>query len=245
MPEIKNSSQKINKKRAAVRSALIDHSKNVTGGELQRLANSDLKLLFQLYDSIFLENYFQNSFQGKITFALSARMTRNAGKLTYSKNIKIQPAQKEIYELKIGIDFFFKYYQLNREKVVNGIKTADALQALQLVFEHEICHLIEMHCFKESSCRQERFKDIAKNIFGHTGSYHQLPTNREIAAAKYGFCIGDHICFTCDEIKYTGIIHSINKRATVMVPEDNGAYQDKQGNRFNKWYVPLTILKKE
>ncbi len=245
LPEIRYSPQDINQKRAQVRRELIDRSPNVTGGKLQRLANSDLKLLFRLYDSIFLGNYFQNRFQGEIIFSLSTRMTANAGKLIFSKNIKNVETTKEKYELKIGINFFFKYYHLNREKKVNGIKTADSLQALQLVFEHELCHLIELHCFKKSNCRQERFKTIAQNIFGHTESYHQLPTDREIAAAQYDFRIGDRVCFTYDNIKYTGIIYNINKRATVMVPQEKGIYQDNKGNRYSKWYVPLPSLNKE
>lgn len=245
LPEIRYSPQEINKKRAQVCRELIDRSQNVTGGELQRLANSDLKLLFQLYDSIFLGNYFQNRFQGEIIFSLSTRMTTNAGKLLFSKNIKNIEATKEKYELKIGINFFFKYYHLNREKKVNGIKTSDSLQALQLVFEHELCHLIELHCFKKSSCRQEHFKTIAHNIFGHTESYHQLPTDREIAAAQYDFRIGDRVYFTYDKMRCTGIIYNINKRATVMVPDKIGIYQDKKGNRYNKWYVPLPFLSKE
>lgn len=228
-----------------MRKAFLSSSQNVTGGELNCLANSDLKLLFQLYDSIFLGSYFQSGrFRGSIAFALSTRMRTNAGKLVYLQNTKLEEG-RECYELKIGINFFFQYYYLNREKIVNGLKTKDPLHALQLVFEHELCHLIEVHCFQKSSCRQERFKTIAHNIFGHTESYHLLPTGREIAAAWYDLKIGDQVYFTHERRKLTGFISNINVRATVMIPDKNGSYQDDKGNRYKKWYVPLNLLNKK
>jgi len=244
LPAIRYSAAEINNKRAAVRSALLAQSGNISGGEIGRIATADLSLLFGLYDAVFLKGYFQSRFRGKITFSLSTRMTRNAGKLTYPRNIKTLPADEEKYDLKIGTDFFFKYYQLNREKVVNGIKTTDALQALQLVFEHELCHLIEMHCYRESSCRRERFQAMAQNIFGHTECYHQLPSNSEIAGSRYGFHAGDRVRFKHDDTEYSGFIYRINKRATVMVPDKEGLYQDQQGNSYSKWYVPLSRLEK-
>jgi predicted SprT family Zn-dependent metalloprotease len=246
LPVIKYTHQEINKKRNQIRKGLISASENVTGGELNCLANSDLELLFQLYDKIFLGGYFQSSkFQGSIIFTLSTRMRTNAGKLVYLKNIKSQDENREYYELKIGVNLFFQYNHLNREKMVNGIKTKDSLHALQLVFEHELCHLIEVHCFQKSNCRQERFKTIAHNIFGHTESYHQLPTKREVAASRYDLRIGDQVHFTHEGKKHTGIISNINVRATVMVPEKNGSYRDDKGKRYNKWYIPLSLLVKK
>ncbi|HSW67014.1 MAG TPA: hypothetical protein VLH16_00375, partial [Bacteroidales bacterium] len=209
----------IGRMRAAVRDQFINRSKNIDTGEIKQISPADLSLLFNIYDSTFFNSYFQNGFTGVLTFALSTRMTRNAGKISYSRPDHKEEPQQENYKITMGIDFFFQYYQLNRDKIVNGVKTGDALEAFQLVFEHELCHLLELHCFKRTSCRQKRFGTLAANIFGHIKSYHQLPTNQEIASVNYGFQIGDKVRFVYDLKEYTGVITRITKRATVMAPD--------------------------
>ncbi len=232
------------KKREKIRQGLISGSVHISGGKITSIAQSDLALLFELYDNFFFGRYFTGNFEGKITFKLSTRMTRNAGKIFSPKNLKSLSPDMEHYEIRIGVEFFFRYYELNRDKNVNGIKTKDALEAFQLVFEHELCHLIELHCLKESNCKKPGFAVIALKIFGHTGTYHMLPTAGEIAVEKYGFKVGEWVCFECEDKKMTGFINRINKRATVMVPDKKGIYENKSGERFNKWYVPLTALKR-
>lgn len=241
---IKYESCEIEKKRRAIRKSLISRSPYITSGVISRMAESDLEILFNFYDDTFFKKCFQESFAGKLRFSLSTRMTRSAGKTSYPRNLAdLSPDQHE-YEIRVGISFFFNYNQLHRDKTVNGIKTKDALEALQLVFEHEIVHLIELYCCGESSCRKERFKMMAKNIFGHTDSYHHLPTEKEIACTKYGFHAGDPVCFAYEGREYRGFIKQINKRATVMVPDKGGPFQDQKGKRYNKWYIPIPLLKK-
>ena len=242
--DIQYPSSEITQKRTEIRKTLISRSPYITGGAIDRIANSDLELLFNLYDAVFLGGYFKKFFTGKISFSLSTRMTRSAGKTNYPRNLAALPAEQRAYEIRMGISFFFNYNQLHREKKVNGINTKDALEALQLVFEHEIIHLIELHCCGESSCHKKRFKGLAKHIFGHTDSYHHLPTEREIACTKYGFNTGDQVCFRHGGIEYQGFINSVNRRATVMVPDDAGPFHDQRGKRYSKWYIPIPDLEK-
>lgn len=187
--------KEILKKREAVRRELLSGSKKIDGGKITSIANSDLSLLFMLYDRVFFGNYFRDAFKGNIRFSLSARMTRSAGKAIAPKNLKMLKPEEERYEIRIGVGFFFEYYNLNREKPVNGIVSRDSLEALQLVFEHELCHLIEFHCFRESSCKKSRFKEIATRIFGHKESLHMLPTTREIDDERYNLKLGDTVSF--------------------------------------------------
>lgn len=241
---LKFTAKQIAAKRAEVRGFLISRSSWITGGNLTRMATSDLKLLFVSYDNHFFSGYFQNSYRGKLDFSLSTRMTRNAGKISYPKNLHTLSPEEENYELKISTTLFFLYDKLDREKIVNGIETRDALDALQLVYEHELCHLIELHCFQESSCRGERFKSMARNIFGHAESYHRLVTVPEIADSKYGLRVGDPVRFAVEGTGYNGFISRINKRATVMVEDKNGDFTDRKGRRYRKWYVPIPMLER-
>lgn len=185
----------ISTKREEVRRTLLRGSPHLDGGRIARIFQSDLKLLFDLYDRIFFRDYFCDYFSGQLLFTLSARMNRNAGMTIYPRNLKDLSPQEERYDLRISVLLLFSYEKLDRDKVVNGINTRDSLEALQLVFEHELCHLIELHCFKESSCRRKRFQALAFNLFGHTESCHRLPLMPEIATAKYGLSVGDWVSF--------------------------------------------------
>lgn len=241
---LKYNESEIEKKRESIRNELFSLSKNITSGKITRISNMDLSILFQLYDKYFFNHYFRNNFKDKIIFVLSKKLTTNAGSLSYHKNNKSFSPDKITYTLKIGVNFIFKYYTLNRNKPVSGIISKDALEALQLVFEHEICHLIEYHLLNYSSCKKVFFLTISNNIFGHKETFHALPSEKEIAYKKYNLKIGDEVYFKNNNITLKGIINRITKRATVMVPDKNGIYMNKNGERFIKWYVPLSELKK-
>jgi len=233
----------IDSKRAEILRLLTLESPNIKNGVIDSISTGDLKLMFQLYDRIFFENRFKDNFKGKVRFSLSRRMTRSAGLTIFPKNIdKIKP-EELVLEIRIGVDFFFHYGLLEGSKTVCGIRTNNSLEALQLVFEHELCHAIEFIHFKESNCSGDRFRTIANNLFGHTESYHKLPTHKQIANQKLGLNLGDTVSFTFEGKKLTGILYNINKRATVMVRDKNGSLADNQGNRYSKYYVPLMLLK--
>ena len=116
----------------------MQSSPNINSGEIDAISTGDLQLLFRLYDQIFLDNWFKTNYRGKFKFSLSRRMTRSAGQTKCPKNIAgIKPEELTI-EIRIGVDFFFQYDLVEGNKVVGGIATANSLEALQLVFEHEL-----------------------------------------------------------------------------------------------------------
>lgn len=238
----KRNKDDIDSKREAISKFFMLKSANITNGTISTISTADLKLLFQLYDQVFFENWFKDCFKGKLRFSLSRRMTKSAGITLCPKNMdKIKP-EDLVIEIRIGVDFFFHYGLVEGSKTVCGVKTSSSLEALQLVFEHELCHVIEFIHFKESNCSGDRFKAIAGNLFGHTESYHKLPTHKQIASHKFGLNLGDTVSFTFEGKRFTGILYNINKRATVMVRDKNGTLVDNQGIRYSKYYVPLTLL---
>ncbi len=241
---LKYNEQEIIEKRNRIRNKFMDKSKNVTSGSIQCMSNEDLEILFHLYDEEFFMDYFSRNFKGNLKFSLSTRMTSAAGKTIYNKNIKQIQEEEENYEIRMGIKFFFQYYKVQRDKIVSGINTKDSLEAFQIVFEHELCHLMELHIYKESSCKKLRFKTMVNRIFAHTEVNHQLPTDKEIISGKYGFIIGQKVSFLIEGKKHNGFIYKINKRATVMVLDKKGTYRDRDGNKYSKWYVNFEKLEK-
>jgi len=232
-------SDTIDNRREKVSKLMMQKSANIKNGTISTISVNDLELLFQLYDEIFFEDWFKKEYKGKLKFSLSRRMTKSAGLTLCPKNIdKIKP-EEVVIEIRIGVDFFFQYDSVEGGKTVGGVKTNNGLRALQLVFEHELCHVIEFLHFKVSSCSKERFKVLASNLFGHTESCHKLPTYRQIAVERFGLNIGDTVSFNFDGKKLKGILYNINKRATIMVRDKNGSLADKDGVRYSKYYVPL------
>lgn len=235
--------EEIANKRLEITNRIIGESECLKGGSITCLAAKDLDLLFRLYDELFLHYWFRDCFKGKMKFSLSKRMTKSAGLTLCPKNIAKLKPEDLVIEIRIGVDFFFQYNEVSGTKMVCGIKTNDALEALLLVFEHELCHVLEFINYKSSSCRGTRFKQLAANLFGHRESYHKLLTNRQIAGHNLGIRVGDMVSFSFKGQRLTGVIYNINKRATVMVSNSRGTLIDSKGNRYSRYYVPLTQLK--
>jgi len=232
----------IKNKRREISGLLMKKSKNIKSETVSALSAADLDILFGLYDEIFFENWFKQNYKGKLKFSVSRRMTRSAGLTRCPRNINGIRPEELVIEVKIGVDFFFHYGLVEGSGTVGGIDTGSSLEALQLVLEHELCHVVEFILFGSSSCKGERFRTMAGNLFGHTESCHKLPTHRQIAFSALGLKIGDSISFNYEGRVLTGILYSINKRATVMVRDNSGLLADRQGRRYSKYYVPLSLI---
>ena len=238
----KSNTEDIVKRRKNIARLLMKESENIKSGAISTVSTLDLRLLFALYDRIFLGDWFKKNFKGELKFSLSRRMTRSAGSTRCPKNIAELAPHELVLEIRIGVDFLFNYGLIEGPKPVCGVDTDTSLQALQLVFEHELCHVIEYICFHKSNCSGGRFKTIANNLYGHTASHHNLPTYKQIAKQKFVLNIGDSVSLTFKGKKLKGILHNINKRATVLVSDKTGSFTDKQGKRYAKYYVPLELL---
>lgn len=207
------------------------------------LGRKDLKYLFYCYDRYFFSWFFAQHFPGRLAFSFSSRMTRSAGKIIYPRSFQSMDLRDVTLEIRMAQEVFLNYYHLCKNNVVNGIKTKSVFEAFLLVFEHEICHLLELLFYRKTSCKGERFKELAYHLFAHTDVYHQLPLGKDIAWEKYGLKIGDTVTFRHQEQCLTGYIKRITKRATVIVPDPHGDHiQD--GVQCSIWYVPLVILTK-
>jgi hypothetical protein len=218
-------------------------SENITAEPLKCVADADLYILYQLYDEVFLNHYFRDQFKGKLRLLFSRQLTSSGGLTRCIYNLaKVKPEEYS-FEIKIAVNFLFDYNKTNRDKIVNGYKTKDAVDAMLLIFEHELCHVIEFLHTNKSSCKKQPFKILASELFAHTDVYHGLPTKCEISTIEYGIKIGQKVSFEFEDKTKKGFVKAINKRATIMVEDKSGDYMDKMGNRYSKYYVPVQQLK--
>lgn len=234
----------IEEKRHSIWSLFLFRYNSSLKDDISTFKKKDLKYLFYCYDRVFFHHYFSNSFKGKLRFSFSTRMIRNAGMIYYPKDLHHLEERQIDIEIRMATQVFLNYYKISKDKKVNGIKTRDVFEAFLLVFEHEICHLLEILFFQKTSCKGKVFKNLAYNIFGHLEVYHDLPMNTEVALEKYGFQVGDLVNFEYRGEVFSGFVNRITKRATVLVPDPDGDYVVR-GMRCFKWYVPIEILKRE
>ncbi|WP_326910201.1 hypothetical protein [Sedimentibacter sp. MB31-C6] len=234
----------INDKRNIIKVKLFETSR-IKSDNFTNISNYDLNILFKLYDEIFLESWFHHNFKGKIKFTLSRQLTRSAGNTRTKKNIAISKPEDIEFEIKISLNHLTDFDKVDRYKYVGGIVVKNKLDSLMLIFEHELCHVIEFLIYKKSSCRKKPFKNLIYGLFGQTESTHKLVSATEINIQKYGYKPGDKVDFEYEGKVLRGIITRINKRATVMSLDINGNYVDSLGNHYMKYYIPLNYLSKK
>lgn len=241
---IKYNSNTIKEKRALIKEKLFESSLNIKTDNFNKVSENDLYILFKLYDEIFLNNWFKQNFKGKLIFKLSRQLTRSAGNTRTKKNIaEINPEEID-FEVKISSNHLINFDKIDRLKYVGGIVAESVLDSMMLVFEHEMCHVIEFLMRYKSSCKQKPFKDLIYNLFGQTESTHKLVSANEVNVSEYGVKPGDNVRFLYNDKNINGFIQRINKRATVMCPDKRGNYIDKLGRKYKKFYVPLDCLTK-
>lgn len=227
----------------AVRDTLQRDAPYLRIGDFRRISARTLRQLFDAYDHAYLGGSLQAAIaqqSARIDFRLSPRMTRIGGKTTMVRPRGGPPA----YEIAVSTTLLFHTFAaVDRTITVAGMRCTDRLDALQRIFEHELVHLIEFVAWSDSSCRQRRFADIARRLFGHREVTHQLVTPGEAAAVNHGIRVGDRVCFLFEGRNHVGVVNRITHRATVLVESPGGELYD-DGHRYRKYYVPLAALEK-
>jgi hypothetical protein len=229
---------------------LLRDSPRIRADNFAHIATTDLALLFDLYDATFFDRRLRqllDAGKSPLSFQLSRRLTRSAGSTTrfQPRRVKAGAAPEPTrYEIAISTNLLFQTFAgVERTVRVNGLVCRDRVEALQRVLEHELLHLLEMLVWGKSSCSASRFKALAWNYFGHTETVHDLVTAPESAAAKFGVRVGDRAAFVFEGVRRVGVVNRITRRATVLVETPQGAvYSD--GKRYQKFYVPVTLLQK-
>lgn len=221
---------------AAIHRRCIERSPTIRCANFTAVADSDLKLLFSLYDEAFFAGALAARLPSGFSFSFSRRLTRAAGRVAFHR--VHGPRQ-----LCLSVTLLFQsFHDVSRPVTVAGITCQDRLEAAMRILEHELVHLVEFFLHGETSCGKPRFKALARELFGHTASAHQLISQRERAATAFNIRLGDRVRFEYDGRRLTGIVHRITRRATVMVPSPDGDYRDRAGNSYRKYYVPLSAL---
>ena len=220
-------------------------SSTIQSANFQRLSDADLFNLFDLTDGHFFNGLVGDhlaAHKHDLSFRVSRRMTSSGGITT--TRLPVRRRGKMQFEIAISSTLLFESFRDDKKPInVTGMLCSTRLQALMRIMEHEMIHLVEMMLWQDSSCSKRRFKGIAFRLFGHRQSTHELLAPSDNAAKNLDIAIGDHVRFQRGKTCLAGFVNRITKRATVLVPDRKGVlYSD--GNRYQKYYVPVSKLRK-
>lgn len=234
-------------KLTALTTRFLRESPQIRQPNFNTISPGDLALLFQLYDAEYFAGYLAQLLTAQASaplgFRLSSTMTRAGGKTSWTSYSRFLAARKTKYEIAISSRLLFMTFQTDhRPVVVSGCLCGNRLEALQRIMEHEIIHLSELLTWGKSSCSAPQFKRLAAQIFGHTGTKHDLITPREAAVTEHGIKIGSLVAFDFKGRRFVGRVNRIRLRATVLVEAENGIrYTD--GKCYHKYLLPVPKLK--
>ena len=172
--------------------------------------------MIEIYEYLIFSNLISNGLKkgnGNMEFGFSDRLTSTGGKCRRTGVCT--------YNITISSDRLNKLLPGNISDVhVNGITPKDRVDALLLIFEHELIHAV-LSIFKDDlSGHDKLFKTIAKNLFGHVKSTHGIIDKKldsPTQSIKNNFRVGDNVYFINKKNeKILGRIIKINpKRAKV------------------------------
>ena len=230
-----------------VHESVLDQSPYLNdNSNFTKIGTNDLARMFDLYDSLLLNGKIRTAVEAqgsKLEFALSRRLTRSGGQTKRTRPTKSQAFASARYEIAVSVPVLFATFsEVDRPIRACGRLCYNRLEALQRIMEHEMLHLAEMLGWDRSNCAARRFKALSLNIFGHTESHHQMITPQERAIVHFGVKPGARVTFDWEGKQMFGVVNSIRRRVTVLVPSATGIpYSD--GKRYEKFYVPVERLK--
>ncbi len=219
-------------------------SRTIDRPNFRRVSTEDLERMIRLYDERFFGGRVLPVARAEgLTFGLSSRMTRIAGKMVtnYHRGDRDGP---RTFELVLSTTLLFQTFEdVDRAVEVTGRRCRDRLEAMQRVAEHELVHLVEMLIWNDGNCDQSRFQSIARRYFAHTDYQHDLITQQERAVRKFNIRVGDVVRFRFEDRTLVGRVNRITRRATVLVQDPKGE-KFTDGRRYLRYYVPLEKLQR-
>jgi hypothetical protein len=233
----------------AIGDRLLVESTHLRESNFQAINPADLQLLFRLYDEMVFSGHLRQILEARsspLTFKLSRRLTRTAGTTAAFRPPRREPAQPAVsYQIAISLPLLGQSFgDVERIVHVTGLVCHNRVEALRRIFEHELLHLAELLVLGRSSCSARPFRSLARNLFGHTETRHNLITQRERAEVQFSIRVGDRVCFDFEGQRLVGVVNRITRRATILV-ENPAGQRYSNGRHYQKFYVPLRELRKD
>lgn len=200
------------------------------------LTNHDIAEIFKIIDDTFFNNQITELIKKKkieLTFEVSSKLTCCAG--------ICRKYNEKQYKLIISVPIMEKIFS-NDEKRYNigGLTCYSKIECIYHVICHELIHFINFvecsHLVESKRGHNGIFKQMIKNIFGHTNSYHSLHEDLDTKETKkntfFGkIKIGDIITVKNKSKIFQGHILAIGAKRVKIQTADN-----------KQFYIPYHLI---
>lgn len=228
--------------------------KNVIPDNKFIVTSNIVKQTFYALDYIYFKNQISKRIKktnSSLAFSASKRLTSTAGvckyKLFFDFYGDFDYGEYEISISKPIIDVLFADKKIKSLKI-NGLHCFDRLECYISLFQHEVIHLvIGLFCHEEGQCdggHTTTFKQITKNLFGHTEYRHMLlcgdslKLEKDEKENKQKLKIGDYIVtktFPKNKKVYEGFVYFLS---------DKHVYFNYRGTKYRVEYKYVDKTKK-
>lgn len=125
-----------------------------------------------------------------------------------------------------------------REVVVHGVTCSSPLEALLVVFEHELVHLL-LALVGEDENHGPLVISTTQTLFGHTKYVHDMPLP-QAQASKARIQVGDRVVFIRRKREVQGVVRVIGTKINIDVSEDHPV----MGTHFRTVRVPIDKVRR-
>lgn len=226
--------QEITQRRARLMHSLQAAYESLCACPIREIPPDLFRALPRAYDQLFLRGTLFDLLPD-LQVVPSPRMTSCGGKFVAT----FTGTRRTLCQIRMATDFLFRLE--HGPFSLNGLTAHSALEAFSIVFEHELCHALDLALTGSLHGHGDVFRALSGGLFGHTACRHSLPT-RAVQAAANGVGRGAKVSFVANGRTLRGIVTRVGKTATVMVPYARGAYCDVRGKRYTKYLVSPALL---
>ena len=196
-----------------------------------KLTPKDIRDTFRILDKVYFNKKIEKYIIDEdlhLDFKTSAKLTKSAGICKYKD--KDRKCKYQIGVSSVILESLFKKGEKSFK--IGGLQCNNILECYINIFEHELTHLIIfMFCPKlglEMGGHTETFKDITKNLYGHTKYKHMLlegdyeTMKKKKKELKTNIEIGDYVISKPFNGKtFEGVVKKISGKSVTLLL-DNG-----------------------
>lgn len=233
--------EEIERKRDLIHEELIKY-----GFQIENIISKDIQEIFRLYDNIFFGGQIVEKLKSKNS-TVNFKITKGTKIAGLCQTAKSPGGTRCFFTLSFPAHLYKNLFSKGETSLrVNGINCTDKIFCLQMVFEHELVHLLmQLYNYEARgtgifSAHGKLFNCMVHAYFGHTDFRHNLLSGDEKHILNKEYVnVGDKLGYEDRKgVFITGRILKKNPKTAVVIITEPSQY------RGSKIRVPYSLLRR-